>query len=88
MMRDDLVGGVADRRVDEDVEAARDEDGGDEAQQEEEDHVVTDERSAAKKWFTQIGEFDRLVMLQMLLWSAFHSNINRLMSKLSSEPRV
>ena len=49
MMRDDLVGGVADRRVDEDVEAARDEDGGDEAQQEEEDHVVTDERSAAKK---------------------------------------
>ena len=60
MMRDDLVGGVADRRVDEDVEAARDEDGCDEAQQEEEDHVVPDERSAAKEYAT---------------WSAFHSNL-------------
>ena len=49
MMRDDLVGGVADRRRDEDVEAARDEDGRDEAQQEEEGHVVSDERTAGKK---------------------------------------
>ena len=47
-MRDDLVGGVADGRHDEDVEAARDEDGRDEAQQEEQDHVVTDERTAEK----------------------------------------
>ena len=52
MMRDDLVGGVADRRMDEDVEAARDEDGCDEAQQEEEDHVVPDERSAVKELIT------------------------------------
>ena len=47
-MRDDLVGGVADGRHDEDVEAARDEDGRDEAQQEEQDHVVPDERTAGK----------------------------------------
>ena len=48
MMRDDLVGGVADRRLDEDVEAARDEDRRDEAQQEKQDHVVPDERTAGK----------------------------------------
>ena len=46
MVRDDLVGGVADRRRDEDVEAARDEDGRDEAQQKEENHVVSHELSS------------------------------------------
>lgn len=46
MMRDNLVRRVADGRLDEDVEAARDEDGRDEAQQEEEDHVVSHELSS------------------------------------------
>ena len=49
MMRDNLVRRVADGRLDEDVEAARDEDGRDEAQQEEEDHVVSHELSSTEE---------------------------------------
>ena len=57
MMRDNLICRVADGRLDEDVEAARDEDGRDEAQQKEENHVVshelssTVENSKKSRWF-------------------------------------
>ena len=56
-MGDDLVRCVADCRLDENVEAARDEDGCDEAQQEEHDHVVLDERLAEKvqiRWSSRV----------------------------------
>ena len=78
-MRDDLVGGVADGRHDEDVEAARDEDGRDEAQQEEQDHVVPDERTAEK-----VGS---LVLSPSIFWaSRFFSR--RLRTPLQSGTQV